>query len=424
MAAKKSKIRARGAPATLRRVRESEGKAGASFPVPPSRLVLPSGYAETLRGIKRRIGEERLRVVMSANSAMVLLYWDIGRMILERQRTEGWGAKVIDRLGWDLSQSYPDMRGLSASDFARSFKASFGVSCHRWLTDRRVERAKETPCGDRRPARRCLQPVRLRGPGGLHAHLSPPRRAEPGPLAPRAQARISVGIDKSQHESSSPPAGARVPRTDVRIDWDMPRPSNKEKLLADGLRLVHERGFGASSVRDITQAAGVPQGSFTNHFASKEAFGLEILERYRAMTSAAVRATLRNDRLPPLDRLRAWIGGQLWYLRKDDMRRGCLYGNLSAEASEASDAIRFRVASVFAENQASVAYCLKAAIEAGELAPKTDVQELAGFIVSSLQGAILVAKAQRSPIPVERFERVLFRHLLPQDDARKNGVAG
>jgi TetR/AcrR family transcriptional repressor of nem operon len=167
-------------------------------------------------------------------------------------------------------------------------------------------------------------------------------------------------------------------------------------------------------VRDITQAAGVPQGSFTNHFASKEAFGLEILERYRAMTSAAVRATLRNDRLPPLDRLRAWIGGQFSYLRKDDMRRGCLYGNLSAEASEASDAIRFRVASVFAENQASVAYCLEAAIEAGELAPKTDVQELAGFIVSSLQGAILVAKSQRSPIPVERFERVLFRHLLPQ----------
>jgi TetR/AcrR family transcriptional repressor of nem operon len=194
----------------------------------------------------------------------------------------------------------------------------------------------------------------------------------------------------------------------------MSRPSNKDKLLTDGLRLVHQRGFGASSVRDIVQAAGVPQGSFTNHFASKETFGLEILERYREMTSAAVRATLRNDRLPPLRRLRAWIDGQLEYLRKDDMRRGCLYGNLSAEASEASDAIRFRVASVFAENQASVAYCLEAAIDGGELAPKTDVQELAGFIISSLQGAILVAKSQRSPIPVERFERVLFRHLLPQ----------
>jgi len=187
-------------------------------------------------------------------------------------------------------------------------------------------------------------------------------------------------------------------------------------LLTDGLRLVHERGFGASSVRDITQAAGVPQGSFTNHFVSKEAFGLEILERYREMTSAAVRATLRNDRLPPLRRLRAWVEGQIEYLRKDDMRRGCLYGNLSAEASEASEAIRFRVASVFAENQASVAYCLQAAIDGGELAPNTDAQEVAGFIVSSLQGAILVAKSQRSPIPVERFERVLFERLLPRPE--------
>src|ERR1700741_4643523 len=200
----------------------------------------------------------------------------------------------------------------------------------------------------------------------------------------------------------------------VGVDVDMPRPSNKDKLLTDGLRLVHERGFGASSVRDIAQAAGVPQGSFTNHFASKEAFGVEILERYRGMTSAAVRATLRNDRLPPLRRLRAWINGQLEHLRKDDMRRGCLYGNLSAEASEASDAIRFRVASVFAENQASVAYCLEAAMDAGELAPNTEVQELAGFIVSSLQGAILVAKSQRSPLPVERFKRVLFQQLLPR----------
>src|SRR6202795_3853969 len=194
----------------------------------------------------------------------------------------------------------------------------------------------------------------------------------------------------------------------------MSRPSNKEKLLTDGLRLVHQRGFGASSVRDIAQAAGVPQGSFTNHFASKEAFGVEILERYREMTSAAVSATLRNDRLPPLRRLRGWIDGQLEYLRKGDMRRGWLYGNLSAEASEGSDAIRTRVASVFAENQASVAYCLEAAIDVGELALKTDVQELAGFIVSSLQGAILVAKSQRSPIPVERFQRVLFQHMLPQ----------
>jgi hypothetical protein len=69
----------------------------AAFPAPPPRSELPRDYADALGVIKRRIREERLRVVLAANAAMVLLYWDIGRMILERQDRAGWGAKVIDR---------------------------------------------------------------------------------------------------------------------------------------------------------------------------------------------------------------------------------------------------------------------------------------------------------------------------------------
>ncbi|MBI4881136.1 MAG: N-6 DNA methylase [Planctomycetes bacterium] len=95
---------------------------GASFPVPPPRAELSRDYGETLNAIKQRIQEERLRVVLAANSAMVLLCWDIGRMILDRQQREGWGARVIDRLAADLRESYPDMKGLSARNllFMRS----------------------------------------------------------------------------------------------------------------------------------------------------------------------------------------------------------------------------------------------------------------------------------------------------------------
>ena len=190
------------------------------------------------------------------------------------------------------------------------------------------------------------------------------------------------------------------------------RTPNRERLLREGLRVIHERGFGASSVRDIVRAAGVPQGSFTNHFATKEAFGLEILEQYHAMTNSGVMATLRNDALPPVFRLRRWIEVQLEYLEQDEMRKGCLYGNMAAEASEQSEAIRARIVRVFAENQESVAYCLRAAVEAGELSASTDIVEAAGFIVSSLQGAILVAKAARSPEPIQRLLRTLFSTVL------------
>src|SRR5690242_9670269 len=63
------------------------------------------------------------------------------------------------------------------------------------------------------------------------------------------------------------------------IFYTMPKPSHRETILTEGLRVVHERGFAGASVRDIIEAAGVPQGSFTNHFASKEAFCLEVLDR-------------------------------------------------------------------------------------------------------------------------------------------------
>jgi hypothetical protein len=89
----------------------------ASFPTAPRANRMPHGYARTLEELKNRIREERLRVVLSANAAMVFLYWDIGKVILDRQQREGWGAKVIDRLSTDLQQAFPDMRGLSPRNF-------------------------------------------------------------------------------------------------------------------------------------------------------------------------------------------------------------------------------------------------------------------------------------------------------------------
>ena len=59
----------------------------------------------------------------------------------------------------------------------------------------------------------------------------------------------------------------------------MAKPSNREKILTEGLRVVHAHGYAGASVRDIVQAAGVPQESFTNHFRLKEAFCLEVPER-------------------------------------------------------------------------------------------------------------------------------------------------
>lgn len=93
----------------------------------PVNPLLPSDYGTTLKALQQRIRQARARVILSANSALVLLYWEIGRTILERQTREGWGAKVVDRLARDLRRSFPDMQGLSPRNlqFMRSFAAEF-----------------------------------------------------------------------------------------------------------------------------------------------------------------------------------------------------------------------------------------------------------------------------------------------------------
>ena len=135
----------------------------------------------------------------------------------------------------------------------------------------------------------------------------------------------------------------------------MPKPSHREKILTEGLRVVQARGFGGASVRDIVEAAGVPQGSFTNHFASKEAFCLEILDLYFKDVRAMIQRTLRNDSLPPLKRLRAFVDAQIKYLNRIGWRNGCLIGNFSAEASEHSEVIRKRLIEIYEEMRRSVA---------------------------------------------------------------------
>lgn len=89
----------------------------------PRSDALPAAYPQLLTQLKVRVRTAQLRAAVAVNRELVLLYYGIGRDILEQQRAEGWGAKVIDRLASDLQREFPGMKGFSARNlkYMRAF---------------------------------------------------------------------------------------------------------------------------------------------------------------------------------------------------------------------------------------------------------------------------------------------------------------
>jgi len=93
----------------------------------PKKQSLPSTYPAFLTELKERIRIARLRAALCVNREMILLYWSIGRDILDRQRREGWRSEVINRLSEDLRREFPETRGFSRSNlfYMRAFAEAY-----------------------------------------------------------------------------------------------------------------------------------------------------------------------------------------------------------------------------------------------------------------------------------------------------------
>ena len=189
----------------------------------------------------------------------------------------------------------------------------------------------------------------------------------------------------------------------------MPKPSLRDTILDAGLKAMFRTGYHGTSVRDVTAAAGAPQGSFTNHFRSKEAFASEVLDRYFASVRGLVAEALEDTSLTPRSRLRRYLDLITGRLEGDGFNRGCLIGDLSLEASGSSEMLRTQLDAIFREWRAPFASCIAEAQASGEIASDFEAGELAEFLLASWQGAMLRMKVERSPAALERFKKIAFQ---------------
>ncbi|WP_316232107.1 TetR/AcrR family transcriptional regulator [Bradyrhizobium sp. SZCCHNR1051] len=183
----------------------------------------------------------------------------------------------------------------------------------------------------------------------------------------------------------------------------------REALLEAAVGIVHARGFGATAVRDIATAAGVPHGSFTNHFRSKEVFEILVLDRYAERLDAIMRETLDDERLAPAERLRSYFDRISAAAAGAEWRRGCIVPDLAAEIAAHGDALRARLCTVLAEQSArfeTVARLLRQSDEEG-------AADLGAFLLAAWHGTLLRMKVERNSTAVDRFRRMLESFLYP-----------
>jgi TetR/AcrR family transcriptional repressor of nem operon len=192
----------------------------------------------------------------------------------------------------------------------------------------------------------------------------------------------------------------------------VPKPSNREKILEAGRRVMFELGYRGAGVRDIVSEAGAPQGSFTNHFRSKEAFATEVLDQYFDYLKEIVQATLGDRSLSPRDRIRRYFDVITGKLKAEKWALGCLIGNLSLEVSTENKRLRLRLSNIFEQWREPFAACIAEAQAAGEIADDFPPRDLADFLLAGWHGAMLRMKVDRSSKPLEQFKAIVFATVL------------
>ena len=175
---------------------------------------------------------------------------------------------------------------------------------------------------------------------------------------------------------------------------------------------MHARGFAASGVKDITDAARVPKGSFYAYFPSKAGFAAAILEHYWTDIETRLLPILDADGLAQ-ERITRFFHALADEHEAGDFLLGCLVGNLSLELGGSSEPVRTELVRILERWDEALTECVRSAqVGSGDIPRDLDAAELASRLIEAWEGAALRGKVTRSRIPYDRFEALTVPALL------------
>jgi TetR/AcrR family transcriptional regulator, transcriptional repressor for nem operon len=193
----------------------------------------------------------------------------------------------------------------------------------------------------------------------------------------------------------------------------MSKQTTKENLIKVGLEMIRSAGYTATGINQVLEAANVPKGSFYHHFATKDEFVLEVIQRYAAIEQERWERFLDDSNLSPLKKLRRYFKDLIaTYGRRGGPISGCLLGNLSLEIAGQNDEIRKLLAKAFDAWQDALARTIREAIEKQELPKTLKADDVAALLVNNWEGAQARAKTEQNDKPLELFYDNAFNFLL------------
>jgi TetR/AcrR family transcriptional repressor of nem operon len=191
--------------------------------------------------------------------------------------------------------------------------------------------------------------------------------------------------------------------------------STRDHLLDTGSKLMHQNGYNATGLTEISKAADVAKGSFYHHFGSKEDFAGAALERYTAREAEHSVAVLMGSKAPPVKRLKRYFMDLVKFYGQKGEIPGCMMGRFSLEVAAANPQLRKQISATFAHWQHTIATVIQEAVTKEELPTGTDSESLAGFLLNSWEGALLRSQTEESDAPLETFMRYVFDGLLTKE---------
>jgi TetR/AcrR family transcriptional repressor of nem operon len=176
----------------------------------------------------------------------------------------------------------------------------------------------------------------------------------------------------------------------------------RERILREASRLMLSKGYTATTVDEICAAAGVTKGSFFHYFASKERLGEEALDVFFRMLDRCFSDGTFMSRRDPLERVFGYLRNIVDLSTSGTIPKSCLIGNFAQELSDVNPNIRERCSRYFDDWIKGFTMLLDAAAEQHGIAGKIDTRSIGEYLVSVIEGTIVVYKAQRDEDLLDR----------------------